>query len=151
MSSAPVRSLMRARIDGLLAPLSFEFIESINRASSAAELPPQWYTLDFLAAGDERIALGIPSLMRESGVASVLLFSPQQQGDASVIDAAQLLRNAMGNYRQSDAAGAYFRILDAAPPNDLDGGDFRGAWYAVSVDLRYQFDRLVGEPEEYTT
>ena len=150
MSSASVRELLRARIDGLLAPQSFIYVESINRATAASLLPPQWYTLDFAPAGDERMSLGVPTLFRESGTASVLLFTEQQKGDAPATSAAELLRNSMANFRERDAAGA-FHVLDASPPNDLDGGDFRGAWYGMSVEIRYQFDRFVGEPEEYST
>jgi hypothetical protein len=147
MSSQPVRDRFRARLATLLTPLGFTYVESVNLAEPASELPARWYTLDFGAAGDERLSLGIPTLFRETGSASALIFTQQQIGDAEAGAAAQRLRDALANWHEANADGDFFRILDCSPPSDLDGGDFRGAWYALSVDLRYQFDRLVGEAE----
>lgn len=138
MSSPQVRSAFRERVQSLLA--GFTYVESINRAEPPKDLPAQWYTLDFIGAVDERIALGRPSLFRESGDAIVALFSAQQIGDGPVTDAAQTLRDLMANWR--DDTGQ-LRVQDVGPPLDLDGGDFRGAWYAVTVDVRYTFDRFV--------
>jgi len=144
MSNPVVRSEIRARFEQVLAPLAFEYVDSINLATGTGELPAQWYTINFIASADDRITLGIPSLFRELGVASAFLFTPQQIGDALGTSAAQLLRDALANWSSADGQ---LRVLDCTPPADVDGGDFRGAWYALSVDVRYQFDRLVGDAE----
>ena len=141
MSSDYVRTMFREAVEDLLTSYAFTFIETINRARAASELPIRWYTLDFPAASSQRIGLGVPSLFRESGSAIVILFTEQQITDATVTAAAEVIREQLTNWR--DASGQ-LRVLDAGPPSDLDGGDFRGAWYGVGVDLRYQFDHFVG-------
>lgn len=137
MSAPFVRDAFRAAVP-LVLPPDFLFVESINLAERTENLPAQYATLDFLPASNERIALGRPSLERETGTCVVLLYSPQQTGDTETAEAAQLICDAMGNF----ALGS-LRVLDAGPPSDLDGGDFRGSFYGMSVGLRYQWDHFV--------
>ena len=139
MSAATVREAFRAKLSTLLVPDGFEFVESINRAESTKTLPPNWYTLDFLPSSDNRISLGVPALFRESGRCMVAIFTPHQTLDQSAVDAAELVRAEMANWH--DPTGAV-RVVTAQPPTDLDGGDFRGSYYGITVDLIYQFDRL---------
>ena len=137
MSALYVRAELRAAVSALLP--GFVFVESVNLAERTADLPDRFYTLDFVAADDTRISLGVPALFRETGAARVMIFTPQQIGDADALAACETVRAAMCNY--ADASGS-LRVLDAGPPTDLDGGDFRGSFYGLTVDLRYQFDRL---------
>jgi hypothetical protein len=139
VSAAAVRAAFRDQVSGLLVPFGYEFVESINRAETTKTLPDYWYTLDFLPASDNRISLGVPALFRETGRVAVAIFNPQQTQDTAGIDAAEIVRAAMANW--FDATGA-IRVLTAQPPTDLDGGDFRGSYYGVTVDLLYQFDRM---------
>ena len=138
MSSAYVREQFRAKVATALPP-PWAYVESINWAVNAESLPLRWYTLDFPPADEQRVALGSPGLFRESGAPLVMIFTEQQLGDSIAADAAELVRDALVNWH--DDTGQ-LRVLACAPPNDLDGGDFRGAWYGQSVDVRYQFDRL---------
>jgi hypothetical protein len=46
------------------------------------------------------------------------------------------------HFVKADTAGNFVRVLDCSPPTDADGGDFRGAWYVITVGVRYQFDRF---------
>jgi len=139
MSAAAVRDAFRAQVSGLLAPDGFEFVESINHAETTKSLPSNWYTLDFLPASDSRISLGVPALFRESGRVAVAIFTPHQTLDQSAVDAAETVRAAMANW--TDPTG-FIRVLAAQPPTDLDGGDFRGSYYGITVDLLYQYDRM---------
>lgn len=139
MSSSYVREQFRARVATLLVPEGFAFVESINLAESTAELPEKWFTLDFLPADDQRISLGVPTLFRESGAVSVAIFIPQQGTDSEATAAADVVRSAFCNW--TDATGN-LRVQDAQPPQELDGGDFRGSFYGMLVDIRYTFDRI---------
>ena len=139
MSAASVRSAFRDAVSTLLVAQGFAFVESVNQAESTKNLPDKWYTLDFFASDDQRIALGIPALFRESGRVTVLIFTPQQIFDTDAVAAAEIVRAAMCNW--FDDTGQ-IRVLAAQPPIDLDGGDFRGSFYGITVDLAYQFDRL---------
>ena len=138
MSAAYVRQEIRAKVATAL-PAPWGFVESINLAANAETLPSRWYTLDFPPASDQRIALGSPGLFRESGGPVVFVFTEQQLGDAAAAEAAELVRGALVNWH--DETG-HLRVLACGPPTDLDGGDFRGAWYGQSVEVRYEFDRL---------
>ena len=140
MSTLAVRDAFRAQLSTMLVPEGFEYIESINRAESTKTLPLKWYTLDFMASDDNRAALGVPTLFRESGRVVVVIMTPQQQLDSEALAAAEIVRNAMCNW--FDATGQ-LRVQSAQPPIDLDGGDFRGAFYGITVDLLYQYDRIV--------
>lgn len=139
MSADRVRDAFRAALSGLLVPEGFEFVESINHAETTKTLPDNWYTLDFLPASDSRISLGVPALFRETGRCMVAIFTPHQTLDQSAVDAAEVVRAAMANW--FDPSGSV-RVLTAQPPTDLDGGDFRGSYYGITVDLLYQFDRM---------
>jgi len=139
MSSEAVRAAFRTRVATLLEP-QFTWQESVNIASESKTLPMRWYTLDFIVADIQRIALGRPSLMRESGSVRVMIYTEQQIGDTPASAAAFTIFNALCNWSE---LGGHLRVMDAAPPNDMDGGDIRGAWYAQSVDTRYQYDSFV--------
>lgn len=138
MSSRAVREAFRTQVAALLQP-AFAYVESVNVATQSKALPARWYTLDFLAADDARMSLGRPTLFRESGSVVVMIFTEQQIGDAEGTTAADTVRAALCNW---DALNGALRVLQCAPPSDMDGGDIRGAWYALSIDTRYQFDRL---------
>lgn len=137
MSSEAVRAAFRAKVATLLEP-QFVWQESVNVARESKALPMRWYTLDFIIADMQRISLGRPSLMRESGSVRVMIYTEQQIGDVPATAAALTIFGALCNWESG-----HLRVLDAAPPNDMDGGDMRGAWFAQSVDTRYQFDSLV--------
>jgi len=139
VSAAVVREAFRQKIAGLLDAEGFAFVESINLATSTKDLPPRWYTLDFVPSDDTRISLGAPALFRESGIVSVAVFTEQQVEDSDAVAAAEIIRAQMCNW--FDPSGS-IRVLDAQPPQDLDGGDFRGAGYGMTVDLRYHYDRF---------
>lgn len=139
MSSSYVRDQFRAKVSGLLGPEGFTFVESINLAETTGELPDKWFTLDFLPSDDTRISLGVPTLFREVGAVTVALFTPQQEGDSAAVNGADAVRAAMCNWH--DLTG-FLYVQDAQPPQDLDGGDFRGSFYGVTVDIRYTFDRI---------
>lgn len=139
MSAQVVREAFRQKIAGLLGGEGFDFFESINLAHSTKDLPPRWYTLDFVPSDDSRISLGVPALFRESGIVTVAVFSEQNIEDANAVAAAEVIRAQMCNW--FDDSGQ-IRVLEAQPPVDLDGGDFRGAFYGITVDLRYQYDRF---------
>jgi len=137
MSSETVRAAFRSRIATLLEP-QFAWQESVNVARESKTLPHRWYTMDFVVASIDRVALGRPSLMRESGSVRVMIYTEQQIGDAPATAAAFTIFNSLCNW-----AAGHLRIMESAPPNDMDGGDIRGAWFAQSVDTRYQFDSFV--------
>jgi len=139
MSSAYVRDSFRTKVATLLVAEGFEFIETINLAESTGELPPKWFTLDFLPADDTRMSLGVPALFRETGAVTLAIFTPQHERDTEAIAAADVVRSALCNW--IDTTGN-LRVHDAQPPADLDGGDFRGSFYGVTVDIRYSFDRI---------
>jgi hypothetical protein len=139
MSASIVRSAFRAKIAGLLAAQNFEFVESVNLAESTKELPSRWYTLDFAVSGDHRLSLGVPALFREQGSVSVVIFTEQNVHDTDAVAAADVIRAAMCNW---SAEGGHLRIQQAGPPTDLDGGDFRGSFYGILVDIGYTFDRI---------
>jgi hypothetical protein len=139
MSAGPVRSAFRAALDTLLVPDGFAFVESINKAESTKNLPDRWYTLDFQVASDDRISLGIPALFRESGRCTVAVFTPHQIEDQDAVGAADIVRTQMANW--FDPTGM-IRVTTAQPPADLDGGDFRGSFYGITVDLLYTYDRF---------
>jgi hypothetical protein len=138
MSSEYVRAQFRTVL-ALALPPPWEFIESINLADEREELPLQWFTVAFGLASEDAISLGTPSLWRETGSPLVVLFTEQQIGDATALAAAELLRAALLHF--VDDTGQ-LRVLACSPPMELDGGDFRGAWYRQGVEVRYQFDRL---------
>jgi hypothetical protein len=143
MSADYVRTQLTAAIAPILVPLGFTFFETINRAHRAAELPkPGWYTVDFVPATAPPISLGTPQLFRETGSCVVVIFTAQDITDTDAVDAAEVVRDAMVHFQVADVAGNSLRVLDCGPPNDADGGDFRGAWYAITVDIAYQYDRL---------
>lgn len=137
MSAPFVRDAFRAAVP-LLLPPEYQFVESINLAERTENLPARFATLDFLSGTRERIALGRPSLERETGICVVLLLSPQQIGDSEAAETAQLICDGLGNFTLGS-----LRVLDAGPPSDMDGGDFRGSFYGMSVGLRYQYDYFV--------
>ena len=139
MSAALVREAFRAQVDGLLAGEGYAFFESINKATATKDLPSRWYTLDFIPSDDTRISLGQPALFRETGLVTVAVFSEHNVEDADAVAAAEVVRAQMCNW--FDTSG-HIRVTEAQPPTDLDGGDFRGAFYGITVDLRYQFDRF---------
>jgi hypothetical protein len=139
MSAALVRSTFRDQLSTLLGADGFAFIESINHAESTKNLPFKWYTLDFLASDDSRMSLGMPALFRETGRVTVLIFTPLQTLDTDGIAAAEKVRAALCNF--FDDTGN-LRVLAAEPPTELDGGDYRGSFYGITVDLAYQFDRI---------
>ncbi len=139
MSADTVRDAFRAQLSTLLVADGFEFVESVNLAETTKNLPEYWYTLDFLPASDNRISLGVPALFRETGRCTVAIFTPHQTQDAVAVDAAEKVRAAMSNW--FDATGM-LRVDSAQPPADMDGGDFRGAFYGIAVDLSYTFDRF---------
>ena len=139
MSSSYVRDEFRTKVSGLLTAQGFAFVETINLAEATADLPARWYTLDFLPADDARLSLGVPTLFRETGAVMIAIFSPQNETDNDAVTAADVVRSAMCNW--VDATGN-LRVQDAQPPQDLDGGDFRGSFYGVTVDVRYTFDRI---------
>ena len=139
MSANAVRDAFRAKLDTLLVPDGFAFVESINKAESTQNLPDNWYTLDFMPSSDERISLGVPGLFRESGRCSVAIFTPQQIEDEDAVDAAEIVRAEMANW--FDPTGM-IRVTSAQPPTDMDGGDFRGSFYGIAVDLTYTYDRF---------
>ena len=139
MSAAVVREAFRAKINGLLAGEGYEFFESVNLAHSTKDLPPRWYTLDFVPSDDTRLSLGTPALFRENGLVTVAVFSQQNVEDSDAVAAAEIVRAQMCNW--FDDSG-HIRVTEAQPPTDLDGGDFRGAFYGITVDLRYNYDRF---------
>ena len=140
MSSASVRAAFRTQVAGLLSGSGFDFIESVNRAESVTELPQRWYTLDFAVAGDQRMSLGVPTLFREQGTVTVVIFTEQNIEDAAATNAAEVVRAALANWNALDG---HLHVQQAAPPADLAGGDFRGSFYGVMVDIGYTFDRIV--------
>jgi hypothetical protein len=142
MSHTYVREQFRAASMEVLEPVGFAWVESINFAALSKELPPRWFTLEFMVADEFRAALGVPALMRETGSAAVQVFSEQQITDVAATQAADLVRDAFTNWK--DGTGQ-LRVMDCAPAVDVDSGDFRGAFYGVYISVRYQFDRLVDE------
>jgi hypothetical protein len=138
MSSEYVREQFRTLLAGALPP-PWQWLDSINRAEAREDLPPQWFSVQFNTAQDDPISLGRPALWRETGAPLVVLFTEQQIGDAIALEAAELLRAAVLHF--VDVTG-HMRILACSPPVEIDGGDFRGAWYRQGVEVRYQFDRL---------
>jgi hypothetical protein len=143
MSADYVRTQLTAAVAPILVPFGFTFFETINRAHKAGQLPKAgWYTVDFIPAIDDPVSLGSPQLFRESGSCVVAIFTAQDITDTEAADAAEVVRDAMVHFQVADAAGNSLRVIDCGPPNDADGGDFRGAWYAMTVDLRYQYDRF---------
>jgi len=139
MSAATVRDAFRTKLDTLLVPFGFAFVESINKAEATRDLPDNWYTLDFMPASDDRISLGVPALFRETGRVAVAIFTPQQIEDEDAVDAAEIVRTEMANW--FDPTG-HIRVNSAQPPTDMDGGDFRGSFYGITVDLAYTYDRF---------
>jgi hypothetical protein len=139
VSANPLRDAFRAALSSLLVPDGFLYVESINQAESTRDLPNQWYTLDFLPATDSRISLGKPTLFRELGRCSVAIFTPQQTFDDAAVTAAEKVRQSMANW--TDPTGM-IRVESAQPATDMDGGDFRGAFYGITVDLMYAYDRF---------
>jgi hypothetical protein len=142
MSSTHVREQFRTAAQAVLTPAGFEWVESINAAALAKALPHRWFTLEFFIADEARAALGVPSLMRESGTAAVQMFTEQNITDMPATQAADIVRDAFTNW--ADATGQ-LRVVDCAPAVDMDSGDFRGAFYGVFVSVRYLFDRFVNE------
>lgn len=142
MSADYVRTAFREVVPPLLTGAGFTFFESVNEAHATNELPPRWFTLDFTPSDDSPAALGQPQLFRESGSCVIAIFTAQNIEDTTAVDAAEIVRQALVHYSKADASGNYVRVLDCGPPTDSDGGDFRGAWYVITVDVRYQFDRF---------
>jgi len=139
MSSQPVREAFRQKIAGLLDAEGFEFFESVNKAESTKELPQRWYTLDFAVAGDQPKSLGVPRLFREEGTVTVLIFTEQNIQDTDAVAAAEVIRAATCNW---NALAGNLHVQQAGPPADIYGGDFRGSFYGVQVDIGYNFDRI---------
>jgi len=139
MSAQAVRDAFRAKVDGLLAPDGFAYFESVNKAETTKDLPANWYTLEFPPASDNPISLGRPTLFREQGQCRVAIYTPHQTEDTAGVDAAETVRAEMSNW--FDPTGM-LRVMSAQPPMDIDGGDFRGSFYGIAVDLVYQFDRF---------
>lgn len=138
MSGAFVREQLRTRV-AALAPPGFVYVESVNLATPSKVLPPLHYSLDFPPATDERIALGMPGLYRESGTPSVQFFVAPQTGDVDACTAAESVRAGLIDW--ADATGQ-LRVLSVGPPNDIDGGDFRAGFYAMGIDVQYTYDHL---------
>jgi hypothetical protein len=142
MSADYVREAFREVVPPLLTGAGFTFFESVNEAHATKELPPRWFTLDFTPNDDAPAALGQPQLFRESGACTIAIFTAQDIQDATAVDAAEIVRQALVHYTKADVTGNFLRVLDCSPPTDADGGDFRGAWYVITVTVRYQFDRF---------
>jgi len=142
MSADYVRTQLTAAIAPILVPTGFQFFETINEAHATKELPSRWYTVEFVPATAPPISLGTPQLFRETGSCVVVIFTAQDITDTDAVDAAELVRDAMVHFQVADVAGNSLCVLDCGPPNDADGGDFRGAWYAITVDIAYQYDSL---------
>lgn len=147
MTHAAVRAEFRAAVQLVLVPLGFAWFESLNHAERTANLPKRWYTLEFLSGDDQRASLGVPTLMRETGSCVVQIYTEQQITDVAATSAADQVREVFTNWRTAFG----LRVLECSPPSDLDGGDFRGSFYGVGVDVRYQFDRFVGASPLVTT
>jgi hypothetical protein len=139
MSSAYVRDQFRAQLQTMLVAQGFTYFESINEAHRTQELPLKWYTVDFAPSDLQPISLGVPALYRETGGVSVAIFIEQNVTDADATEAADEVRTAFIHWH--DDTGN-LRVISVQPPQDLDGGDFRGAFYGMSVDVLYQFDRI---------
>lgn len=142
MSAQYVRDAFREKVPPLLTDESFEYFESVNDAHATKELPPRWFTLDFVAPQDGPAALGQPQLFREQGTCVIAIFTTQDIQDTEGVRAAEIVRQELVHYMKADAGGNFLRVLDCGPPTDADGGDFRGAWYVLTVDVRYAFDRM---------
>lgn len=142
MSAEYVRAGFREVVPPLLTAETFAYFESVNEAHATKELPPRWFTLDFTPSDDAPAALGQPQLFRESGSCVIAIFTAQDIQDATAVEAAEIVRQALVHYVKADATGNHLRVIDCGPPRDADGGDFRGAWYVITVDVRYQFDRF---------
>jgi hypothetical protein len=142
MSHSYVRAQFRAAAQQVLGPLGFEWVESINLASPAKDLPARWFTMEFIVGDEARAALGVPSLMREQGNAAIQIFSEQQITDNTAMQAADVARDAFTNW--ADVTGQ-LRVTDCAPGIEMDSGDLRGAFFGVLVSIHYLFDRLVNE------
>lgn len=140
MSAQYVRSAFREVVPPLLTDEDFTYFESVNEAHATKELPPRWFTLDFVPNDKPPAALGQPQLFRETGTCVIAIFTAQDINDTSGVAAAEEVRRALVHYVKADAQGNFLRVTECGPPTDADGGDFRGAWYALTVDARYSFD-----------
>lgn len=125
MSHHYVREQFRAAAQQVLVPLGFEWVESINLASPSKDLPPKWFTVEFVVGDESRAALGVPALMREQGNAALQIFTQQQITDDTAMQAADDVRDEFTNW--ADVTGQ-LRVVDCAPAVEMDGGDVRGAY-----------------------
>lgn len=137
MSSAAVR---RAIYDALPVLLpDYVFVPTLNVPVDKAALPEgNWYTVDFQSFDAPRVSLGRPGCFEERGMVLVTLAAPPDQGDLSLADMAEALRNAFIDW--FDATGAV-RVYQVNPPIEVDAGDLRGAWWLMEVPLDYTFHR----------
>jgi len=111
---------------------------TINEEPDRNMLPDNWATVDYLPSGDPQVSLGSPACFREQGTILVVVFVLPGLGYSQAITLADQVRDVFRDWKDPTSE---IEILQADPPDGGAASD--GRWFAASVSLSYQYDRLV--------
>ena len=136
MSSLAVREAFEGAWTTLMPGLTL--YATINEEPDRDALPDSWATVDYIPQDDPQISLGTQACWRESGVILVVVFALPGQGDTVSTALADQVAN---TFRSWKASLIDMSIYQASPPES--GGASDGRWFAASVSLSYQYDRLI--------
>lgn len=136
MSSLVVREAFEAAWQTLMPGLTL--YGTINEEPDRETLPDAWATVDYIPSDDPQISLGTQACWRESGFILVVVFALPGQGDTAATALADQVRDAFRSWK----ASAIDMVIDQATPPE-SGGASDGRWFASSVSLSYQYDRLI--------
>lgn len=135
MSSKYVRDSFRTSWATSVPTIPFH--ETINDDIDHDTAEDLWATFTFIAFNEERVSMSTPACYEESGTITVSLIAKSGTGDAALLTAAELVRDA---YRYWTVAN--LRIVQADPPLS-DQGYSDGIWYFLDVDLSYVYNHYV--------
>jgi len=136
MSSLAVRQAFETAWPTLLPGIPLQ--DTINEEPDRAVLPDQWATVDYIPSDDPQISLGEPACWRESGVILVVVFALPGLGDDAAVTMADAVRDGFRYWKDPTNE---IKIDQATAPES--GGASDGRWFAASVSLSYQYDRVI--------
>lgn len=132
--SAHTRDVFRQALAAAAAPVLY--IETIAQAVDLNTAPGIWVSLEFPQVVAERVALGYPACMRESGSVVVHVIARSGEGDGAAFALAEQLRPFFEGPYLSDV-----RLTGTQPPT-LAPTD-NGNWIDVFFSVYYAWDYVV--------
>lgn len=119
-------------------PLAAPFVETVNVPVTSQGHGDVWTTLLFPPSTMERVSIGMPGCVRESGIVQVTTIAKSGVGDAAVLAVAEALRLFFANQYAVLGPVRWLWSRDPMPPNT--GEDAEGYWYLATIDVPFWHD-----------